>query len=82
MKGEFRLSIFSDYIQMKKSGISTKMITRTHLCSNRKESLFVDWSRFRDDGITTLTNSEYVSAFEQQLQNLHPPDIILGGCRF
>ena len=41
------------------------------LCKN--ELMYLDWSRFRDNGITTLPNSEYVSAFEQHLQNLPPP---------
>jgi len=38
-------------------------------------SLYLDWSRSRDHGIITLPNSEHVSAFEQQLENRHPPDI-------
>ena len=40
----------------------------------KEELIYLDWSRFRDDGITILPNAEYVSAFEH-LQNLHPPDI-------
>ena len=41
----------------------------------KKELMYLAWSRFRADGITILPNAEYVSAFEQHLQNLHPPDI-------
>ena len=37
--------------------------------------MYLAWSRFRADGITILPNAEYVSAFEQHLQYLHPPDI-------
>ena len=37
--------------------------------------MYLDWSRFRDDGITILPNAEYVFAFVKHLQNLHPPDI-------
>eukprot|EP00745_Piridium_sociabile_P028914 TRINITY_DN46767_c1_g1_i5.p1 TRINITY_DN46767_c1_g1~~TRINITY_DN46767_c1_g1_i5.p1 ORF type:complete len:381 (-),score=50.73 TRINITY_DN46767_c1_g1_i5:160-1302(-) len=37
--------------------------------------MYLNWSRFRDDGIAILPNSNSVQAFEQHLQNLHPPDI-------
>ena len=41
----------------------------------REEVVYLDWSRFRDHSIIPLPNSEHVSAFQQQLENRHPPDI-------
>ena len=41
----------------------------------KEEFMYLDWSRFRDNGITILPNAEYVFVFEQHLQNLHLPDI-------
>jgi len=35
----------------------------------------LDWSRFRDDGITILLHEEHVHTFEEHLQKLHPPKI-------
>ena len=32
----------------------------------------LDWSRFRDDGITFLLDPNHVNSFENHLQNLHP----------
>ena len=35
----------------------------------------LDWSRFRDDGITILPNEKDVDKFTEHLQSLHPPHI-------
>eukprot|EP00745_Piridium_sociabile_P020923 TRINITY_DN32272_c0_g1_i5.p1 TRINITY_DN32272_c0_g1~~TRINITY_DN32272_c0_g1_i5.p1 ORF type:complete len:867 (+),score=134.27 TRINITY_DN32272_c0_g1_i5:352-2601(+) len=35
----------------------------------------LDWSRYRDDGITVLPNKEDIGSFSQHLQDLNPPNI-------
>lgn len=39
---------------------------------SQEELLYLDWSRFRDDGFTILPDSESVAGFENVLQTLHP----------
>ena len=35
----------------------------------------LDWSRYRDDGITVLLDPSHVPEFEAHLQSLNPPNI-------
>jgi hypothetical protein len=39
---------------------------------NREEHSSLDWSRFRDDGITVLLQPAHTALFEDHLQSLHP----------
>ena len=41
----------------------------------QQEARSLDWSRFRDDGITLLLDPAHVPLFERHLQALNPPNI-------
>jgi hypothetical protein len=43
--------------------------------SEREDLAFLDWSRYRDDGLAILPDSSKVDQFTEYLQSLHPPNI-------